>query len=220
MGDRSPKSQGRGLGLGSLTSCGWIEDGASQAHACLRRISSFHRKGVISTMTYSSILVKKMIDKMLHTARQNLEEDGSLQPTLFLHIAGDEILHMPLKLSDTFEKKARDFIILGRQLHERGLTPSEAVFFTESWFVNVQDAPAATKFAPSEHPARQEAIVAIGRTADNRRYTQVIQPFKWDKANRLVWLPIPLAMYDEERSSKNGPVGILDYLFETIPVSS
>lgn len=186
----------------------------------LPRISSFHRKGVILLMSMRSILVKPEIDKLMQIAKQCAEHGHPFQQVLILHVAGDQLLYMPLTLQGDAEAKASQLLILGRQLYERGLTPSEAVLLCESWFVNMQEAPAAMEFAPSEHPARQEAIVAIGRSADNRRYSQVLQPFTRDKDNRPVWQPIPMAMYDEERESGDGPTGILDFLFEEIPASS
>jgi hypothetical protein len=167
-----------------------------------------------------SILTKPKVDKMLEVARQNVEQDGSLQPVLFLQLAGREVLHMPLSLPDTFEEKARYFLGVNFHLHKLGLTLRAAVFCAETWFVNAQNAPAAMKVPPSEHPARQEAIVAIGRSADNQRHTLVIQPFTRDKLNRPLWLPLPLAQYDEARTNQNRAYGILDCLFEAIPGSS
>jgi hypothetical protein len=171
-------------------------------------------------MSKRSILVKQEIDKLLQIAKQCAEQGHPIHQELILQVAGDQLLHMPLTLQGDAEAKASQFLVLGRQLHERGLAPCEAVLLCESWFVNVQTTPAALKFAPSEHPARQEAIVAIGRSADNRRYTQVVQPFTRDQANRPVWQPLPLAMYDEPRTAQDGPTGILDFLFEGIPASA
>ena len=171
-------------------------------------------------MTTKSILVQEIIDENLRTARQNLEQDGLLQPVLFLHLAANDILVVPLTLPDTFEKKALFFFEMGRRLHEQGLQPSEAVFLSESWFLSVQEAPDAMKLPPSEHPSPQEAIVAVGRNADNSRYTQVVQPFTRDKHNRPVWQAILIAVYDEKQTPGNGSVSILDFLFEAIPASA
>ncbi|MCC6168712.1 MAG: hypothetical protein IT329_15935 [Caldilineaceae bacterium] len=187
----------------------------------LRPISSFQkRKGVSTKMTTTSILVKREIDRILQIARRCFDERCAMQTTLFVHVSGNERIAMPLVLPETYDKKALMFFALGHQLHERGLTPNEAVLLSESWFVGVQSAPAALKIPPSQHPSRQEAIVAIGRSADGSRYSQVVQPFTRDTENRPVWQPIPIAMYDEKRTGQDGPTGILDYLFEAIPVSS
>lgn len=170
-------------------------------------------------MTTKSILVQKIIDAQLRAAKQQLEHNGALQPLLYVHIAGDTALEMPLSLPDTFEKRAGYFHAIGRQLHERGLQPSEAVLVSESWFVAVQEAPAAMDFAPSEHPSRQEAIVLIGRSADGSRFTQVVQPFTRDKHNRPVWQAIPMAAYDEPLPSGTGSAGLLDYFFDAMSMN-
>jgi hypothetical protein len=175
------------------------------------------RKGVMSGMSKRSILVKPEIDKLLHVAKECIEHEQALQQMLFLHVAGDQLLQMPLTLTGDAEAKASQLLMMGRHLHERGLTPDEAVLLSESWFVEPWKVSAAMKFAPSKHPARQEAIVVVGRSADNRRYTQVIQPFTRDKTNRALWQPLLLAMYDEPRTPQDGPTGILDFFFEGIP---
>ena len=120
---------------------------------------------------------------------------------------------LPLMLPDTTEKKAQFFAKIGSYLYEKAMQPTEALFLSESWYVAVQEAPAVLEFPPSKHPARQEAIIAIGRSADNRQYTQVLQPFTKDKDNRLVWQATPIAVYDEKRTPDNGSAGLLDYLF-------
>ena len=168
-------------------------------------------------MSERSILGKQEIDNFLLVAKRCAEQGYPVQQELFLHVPGDQVLHMSLTLQGDAEAKASQFLVLGRQLHERGLLPSEAVMLCEGWFVNTKEAPAAMKFAPSEHPARQEAIFAIGRSADNQRYTQVVQPFTRDKTNRPVWQPLLFATYDEPRAAQDGPTGILDFLFAGIP---
>lgn len=118
------------------------------------------------------------------------------------------------------ETRARDLMLLGAQLREQGRGPKEAVLFSESWYVNAQQESAAMQMPPSEHPGRQEAIVVVGRSADNRRFTMVIQPFTWDKANHPIWLPIPLAQYDEEHTGTSRAYGILDCLFDAVAVNA
>ena len=171
---------------------------------------------MISTMTNKTILVQKLVEAMLHSARWKLARDGGLQPVLYVLIVGDTALEMPLTLPDTSEMKAKYFFGIGRHLHERGLQPREAVLVSESWFVAVRQAPAAMDFPPSEHPSRQEAIVLIGRSADNRRFTQVVQPFTRDKQNRPVWQAMPMAVYDETQTPGKGSAGLLDYFFEAV----
>lgn len=171
-------------------------------------------------MLQPSLLAKPAIDMVLQSAKENIARDGNLEPVLFMRTGDGNTMILPLLLPDDFEQKVNHFLKLGRQLHEQHLAPNEAVFVSESWFVNVQETPAATRFRPREHPARQEAIVAIGRSADNRRFTQVVQPFTRDKANRPVWLSMPVAVYNQARSAQDGPVGLLDYLFAEVPAAA
>jgi len=167
-------------------------------------------------MTQRSMLAKQEIDKLLAVAKRCAERGYAVGQILFLHVVDGRFLHMLLDFQGDAEAKAAQFLVLGRQLHEQGLMPLEAVMLSESWFVDAQKAPAALQLAPSQHPARQEAIVLIGRSADNRRYTQVVQPFTRDKSNKPVWQPLCLAAYDESRDALDGPTGILDFLFEGV----
>ena len=141
---------------------------------------------------------------------------GALQPRLYVHIAGDSTLEMPLCLPDAPEEKARYFFALGRQLHGRGLQPCEAVAVPESWIVNIQQAPAAMNFPTSQHPARQEAIVLIGRNTEGNRYSQVVQPLTRDKAKQPVWQPLMIANDHEPWASGHGAVGLLDYFIDAM----
>ena len=167
-------------------------------------------------MTNKTILGQRLVEATLRSARQELEREGVLQPVLYVLIVGDTALEMPLTLPDTPELKAKYFFGIGRHLSERGLQPREAVLVSESWFVAVQQAPAAMDFPPSEHPSRQEAIVLIGRSADNRRFTQVVQPFTRDKHNRPVWQAMPMAVFDETQTPEQSSTGLLDHFFAAV----
>lgn len=165
-------------------------------------------------MSNRSILSKQEIDQILQVAKQCVEQGKCVQQLLLVHVAGDRFLQMPLHLEGNADTKALQLLTIGASLQAQGQTPSEALLVCESWFVEPLKAPAARRFAPSQHPARQEAIVIVGRSADNLRYSQVIQPFTRDQANRPVWQPLLLAMYDELRTPQDGPSDILDALFE------
>ena len=173
------------------------------------RISSFHRKGVKLMMITKSILVQSFVDKKLEVARQKFEQNGFLQAVMCVRIAGDNTLEMSLMMPDTFEKKAKYLWDIGYYLHERGLQPSEAVMVSGISYIPA-DQP------PSDNPSWHEAIVAIGRNADDSRYTRVAQPFTRDKHNRPIWQVIPMAEYDVQQTPENGSIGILDCLFDAI----
>lgn len=165
-------------------------------------------------MSNRSILAKEEIDKIMQVARECAEKDQCVQQLLLLQVAGGRFLHMPLNLEGNADAKSVQLFTIGASLHAQGLTPSAALMVSESWFVMPLEAPAAMQFAPSKHPARQEAIIIVGRSADNTRYSQVIQPFTRDKRNRPIWQPLMLENYDEPRTPHDGPTGILDFLFD------
>jgi hypothetical protein len=171
-------------------------------------------------MSKRSILSREEIDKILKVARDCMENGQCLKQLLLIQVAGDRFLHMPIHLEGDADAKSVQLFTIGASLHAQGLTPTAALLLSESWFVKPLEAPAAMEFAPSKHPARQEAIIIIGRSADNKRYSQVIQPFTRDEREKPVWQPLLLEDYDEPRTSHDGPTGILDYLFDGVSATS
>lgn len=165
-------------------------------------------------MSKRSILSREEMGKILQVARDCMEKGHGVKQLLLVQVAGDRFLHMPLNLEGDADAKSVQLFTIGASLSAQGLTPTAALLLSESWFVKPLEAPAAMQFAPSKHPARQEAIIIVGRSADNRRYSQVIQPFTRDTRNRPVWQPLLLATYDEPRTPQDGPTGILDFLFD------
>lgn len=168
-------------------------------------------------MQQPSILTQAVIEPLLKTARQNLVRDGFLIPLLLVDLAAVAPVIVPLDLPTTSEQKQRYFRQLGVQLGRGGHSLQAAVMLSESWFVNAQQAPAVSRFSPSRHPCRQEAIVIMGRNADNTRVTQVITPFVRAENKQLVWGTSPIAVYDEPVKAAGKPIGLLDYLFSGQP---
>lgn len=164
-------------------------------------------------MKTSSILTQEGVTPLLTTARENLARDGFVAPALFVALVTGERLVSLVALPKTPEAKPAYFTALGRQFRQAGRVITEALFLCESWFVNVQTAPAARTFLPSQHPSRQEAIVFVGRNADDTYTTCVIQPFHRNERNQLVWEPIPYAIYREPVANGQRAEGMLDYLF-------
>ena len=165
-------------------------------------------------MSNRSILAREEIDKIMQITKQCAEDGQPVEQLLLLQVASNRFLHMPLTLEGDADAKSVHLFTIGASLRAQGLTPSAALLLSESWFVKPLEAPAAMQFAPSKHPARQEAIIIVGRSADNRRYSQVIQPFTRDARNKPIWQPLLLATYDEPRTPQDGPTGILDFLFD------
>ncbi len=171
-------------------------------------------------MAKRSILAKQEIHDILQAAKQWMRNGQCLKQLLLVQVAGDRFLHMPVNLEGDADAKSVQLFTIGASLHSQGLTPIAALLLSESWFVMPLETPAAMEFAPSKHPARQEAIIIVGRSADNKRYSQVIQPFTRDEREKPVWQPLLLESYDEPRTSHDGPTGILDFLFDGVSATS
>ncbi len=167
----------------------------------------------MTTMQPLSILTQGVLEPLLRTARQNLARDGFLIPFLLVKFAATVPVIVPLDLPTTPEQKQRYFRQLGLQFGRGGQLMQAAVMLSESWFVNAQQAPAASRFLPSAHPCRQEAIMMVGRNADNTRATHVIAPFVRAGNHQPVWGAYPIAVYDEPVKAAGKSIGLLDYLF-------
>ncbi len=166
-------------------------------------------------MENTSILDRPFVENILTTARHNLEMDGALVPMAFARL-GDHLV-VPVGLPDLpndGDPKRMLLIGLGAKLRAQGQEINEAIMLVETWFVDGLKHPNAAKTRPSQHPARQEAIVVVGRNAANTRHTTVIQPFMRDDDNQPVWLPIPVADYNMSGANSMQAVGLLDFLFD------
>lgn len=164
-------------------------------------------------MSQSSLLTRAMLEPVLKTARRNLERDGCLAPFLFVQMSVAGLRLVPLGLPQTSEQKRRYLAHLGSSFCQHRQTISAAVMLTESWFVNVRANPVGPMAQPSKHPMREEAIIMVGRDANNARTTQVIQPFDRDAQNRPVWSKSLIAVYDEPVQTAGKSRNLLDYLF-------
>lgn len=152
-----------------------------------------------------------MLLLLLTGARKNIEEAGSLHPMLLLEMEAERFM-IPIEMADDSREKYQMFHALGEKMRLKyGLIQNAAVI-TESWIVMAKEAPDATKYMPSQHPCRQEAIVLIGRNADKTQSAIVIQTFTRNEHNAPVWSEPQVSISD---SSTNGMVaeGLLDALF-------
>jgi hypothetical protein len=164
-------------------------------------------------MQSGSILGKEFIEVMLATARKNLETDGYLCPVLFLRFEGGERAIYPLELARSSAEKRAYFAALGAALHRAGKAVQEAVFLSESWFLEVQKTVSALDIQPSRHPQRREAILVMGRDADGERVSSVVQPFSHQGHGQPIWGELALATYNTAAGTGFRQVGLLDDLF-------
>lgn len=169
-----------------------------------------------------SLLAKPIIDGMLAKAKRNRQKDGYVVSVLFAKLVNGQGLMTELgTLLDTDDPQQRrtSMARLGRQLRGDYGEIKEAVMIFESWCVSGRE-PGAMRIAPSQHPARQEAICIYGRNAGNTRRTVVLQPFTLDAENRLVWKELLIADYNRLQADQPGPPGLLDYLFGDDPAQT
>lgn len=160
-----------------------------------------------------TILAQPFVDAILGTAKRNVEADGFLTPVVFVQFANGERIVCPLKLPNTPDEKRRYFINLGCEFRQAGRIIQEALALLEGWYVDARTAASTLQFAPSQHPQRQEALVVIGRNAEQTRSTSVIQPFGRGDQNRPVWEAPAMAEYNVPASGACQPAGLVDYLF-------
>lgn len=176
-------------------------------------VISYQGGGDDQLMHTHSLLAQAFVEPVFKLARQNLERDGFLAPVLFVNSGASDPLIVPLPQLPSSQERQRAFTALGVRLRRQGQTIHEAVLLMESWTVNAQKAPAALRFPPSQHPSRQEAIVLVGRNADNTWVTYVMQVFTRQQNKRLVWGEVPLVVYNAPAETVGRPSGLLDDLF-------
>ena len=174
-------------------------------------MSNAHAKG----STESSALLKKaMLLDLLEAGRKNLEEAGSLRPMLFIQLRnGEGIEEFPLEMPDESSKKYLMFYLLGKQIGSKFGSIQNAVIMSETWTVYADEAPDATKYPPSQHPCRREAIILFGRNADKTRSAIVIQTFTRDEHNAPVWSE-PQVTISDSRKGEVMVEGLIDALFD------
>lgn len=163
-----------------------------------------------------SLLRKELLLEMLEQARFRLEEHGSLTPILIIKLHTGEGLINGVQLPDDFVQKCLMLRSIGRKIQAEHGSIQEAVLLVESWYVSAHEAPDATKYPPSQHPSRQEAIVIVGRNEAKTRSAIVIQTFTRDEHNAPVW-QAPNVNIVEPGTEGMAANGLLDYLFEDAP---
>lgn len=99
--------------------------------------------------------------------------------------------------------------MLGQKLRAEKGSIKEAVLIVETWIVKTTY-PDWDKLAPSEHPAREEAIVIVGRNEDKSCSIIAMQPFSRDKKERPIWQEPIISISGEGGYSYEG---VLDDLF-------
>lgn len=167
-----------------------------------------------SSGTDQSMLTDEFMHTMLATAKKNLERDSYLVPTLFVNVEkNDTVLVITLSdmPSDT-AKRPYFFHRLGTRLRKDVGAIAEAIYLGEMWWAPVTSMHDVGKIAASAHPARQEAIILVGRNAGNSSHALLIQPFGRDSQNRPLWDKVPVESYGQ--SGVVRAHGVLDAFFD------
>jgi hypothetical protein len=161
-----------------------------------------------------TILGQEFVEDILKQAKQNLKEDGSVAPMLFMRLQNGDNGILPLALPATHEEREDYFTAIGLTFLSAGKMIHEALLLSETWYVQAdQNQRLPLDVAPSQHPKRREAITIVGRDAERTRYTMVVQVFGRDRHQRPVFEPLAVAEYNTIGGLASGPVGLLDHLF-------
>jgi hypothetical protein len=160
-------------------------------------------------------LAAGFVERILKIAKKNMEQDGFVNPVLFLGQIDGRHFVMPLDLPPTAPDRVRFVQALGLDLLAKGMVLQEAVLIMESWMVRRREL--TLSIPPSQDPQRQEAIVIIGRNAAKTQTTMVLQPFVRTESGTIVW-DEPIADVQTSPSPSNHFTGILDYLFVPDPI--
>ena len=166
---------------------------------------------MIGNSQLDSLLTREFVESIIKIEKEALIEHGALIAKLhILHHSGKTIMVGLSQMPASGNKKRKMLQNLGMQLRAEDGSIKEALFIAESWMVKATN-PDCDKFAPSEHPAREEVIVIVGRNEEKSRSLMALQPFSRDRKGAPVWKE-PLISISEDGSVLTYE-GILDDLF-------
>lgn len=164
--------------------------------------------------TDQSMLTDKFMYTLLTTAKKNLVRDSYLVPTLFVKVEKSATL-LVVTLADMpndTTQRPRYFQTLRARLRKDVGEIAEAIYLGEMWWAPVTSLHDVGKIAASAHPARQEAIILVGRNAGNSSHALLIQPFGRDSQRRPVWDKVPVESYGQSGAVRAH--GVLDTFFD------
>ena len=158
-----------------------------------------------------TILTEENLRKIIAMEKRLLMQDGSLSPRLLVVNGSGErtMIGLP-ELPSNSDVKAMMLRAIGLKLRTEHGGIREALFIAESWMTTAK-APDANKIPPSQHPAREEIILIVGRNEDRSRTAFAIQPFSRDDNGQPIWTEPTITLSQEQ--GKLTFDGILDDLF-------
>jgi hypothetical protein len=164
-----------------------------------------------------TILSHEFVEPVIAEAKDYLQSHGRLDPALLLiQLDNGERGVIQLSLPRTSEEKQNYFKALGLTIRLAGHRIHEALFISEVWYVAPEKPVAHIDIAPSQHPDRKEAILAVGRDALGERFTNVLQPFVRNAQNQLLFENPAFEEYNILVKEGHHPVGLVDFLFNPV----
>lgn len=163
----------------------------------------------------TSILTQAHMTSLLAIAQANVEKGHHLLAMLFVQSRGVRGQAVGLPLADLpadAAQRALYFAALGAQLKREIGDIEAAIFLNEAWWTPVAAGQPIGNVTPSQHPDRCEAILLVGRNADNSHHSLLLQPFTRDRLQNPVWSKTRLESYGQPGQLK--AVGLLDLLFQ------
>lgn len=158
-----------------------------------------------------TILTEENLRKFIAMEKRLLIQDGSLMPRLMVvNGSGERMMIGLADLPSDSDVKAIMLRAIGLKLRTEHGGIREAFFIAESW-MTTSKAPGSGKIPPSQHPAREEIILIVGRNEDRSRTAFAIQPFSRDDNGQPIWKEPTITLSQEQ--GKLTFDGILDELF-------
>ena len=162
-----------------------------------------------------TILTEENLRKFIAMEKRLLMQDGSLSPRLLVvNGSGERTMIGLADLPSDSDVKAMMLRAIGLKLRTEHGGIREALFIAESW-MTTSKAPGSGKIPPSQHPAREEIILIVGRNEDRSRTAFAIQPFSRDDNEQPIWKEPTITLSQEQ--GKLTFDGILDELFIGAP---
>jgi hypothetical protein len=164
-------------------------------------------------MAKKSILSKTYIQRLLIESYQNMCWHIEIEPRLVMQTKTGETSPLLLQIPQDAKAKHMYMYAVGVTFAEVIGMPTAALLISDSWYVDASKAPQAMSIPPSQHPARQNAIIVAGRTADNLVHSMVVHPYTIEQC-RVVFDKTAHEVYEEKRGIEDTSSSILDAFFE------
>ena len=161
--------------------------------------------------SHETFLHEECIKEFIKTAKEEFNPEGVCPPQLYVMFDSGEgiytyLTNMPLDPDARYKRMCA----FGLKLRSEYGSIREALYIAETWTTNAK-VPGFNKIRPSQHPAREETIVIIGRNHDKSCSAVAIQPFSRDKKGAPIW-KTPTISISREQGDLTFE-GILDALF-------